>query len=268
MFGGRLLPLYVPPWTWSIPQIITVVFVPCIPLFFATEGFQLFSFGYSKFADRAARWKLPSRLGMFLLYFPAVFVGPGLLFGLRGPIDGWHLLAVGLVSAHFAKRCLEVLFLHKYSGFTNGFSTVAISSLYATLSGLVGALAATELQPALVSAPPFTTWLVPGLVLWTLGQGGNLYHHWLLANLRKPGETDYKVPKGGLFGLVACPHYLFELVGWLGFSLVFQHVTAWVLLGTMSGYLFGRSRATLGWYKERLGDRLPAGWRGVVPFVY
>ena len=51
-------------------------------------------------------------------------------------------------------------------------------------------------------------------LLFVAGQVGNAYHHWLLANLRKPsskgqGQEDkaYKAPKGGLFSHIVCPHY-------------------------------------------------------------
>ena len=90
----------------------------------------------------------------------------------------------------------------------------------------------------------------------------------LLADLRKPGETDYKLPQGGLFPYVACPHYLAELIGWLGFSLVFRHVGALMLTFVMVMYLAGRSHATLAWYRERLGERVPAHWKRLVPYVF
>ncbi|PPS03344.1 hypothetical protein GOBAR_AA17323 [Gossypium barbadense] len=37
---------------------------------------------------------------------------------------------------------------------------------------------------------------------------GNFYHHYLLSKLRTNGDKEYKIPKGGLFELAICPHYL------------------------------------------------------------
>merc|ERR1712159_294153 len=62
-----------------------------------------------------------------------------------------------------------------------------------------------------------------GIGLFAVGVIGNLYHHYLLATLRKPGEKGYKVPRGGCFEYVAAPHYFFELLGWAGVALVSQH---------------------------------------------
>uniref|UniRef100_A0A7S4K503 3-oxo-5-alpha-steroid 4-dehydrogenase C-terminal domain-containing protein n=1 Tax=Odontella aurita TaxID=265563 RepID=A0A7S4K503_9STRA len=60
-----------------------------------------------------------------------------------------------------------------------------------------------------------------GLVVFAVGQSGNLYHHMLLANLRKEKaqsakKSRYNAPKGGLFSQVACPHYFFELFSFFG----------------------------------------------------
>ncbi|MBA0725564.1 hypothetical protein Golax_022143 [Gossypium laxum] len=48
-----------------------------------------------------------------------------------------------------------------------------------------------------------------GVVLFLIGISGNFYHHYLLSKLRTKGDKEYKIPKGGLFELVICPHYLF-----------------------------------------------------------
>ena len=115
--------------------------------------------------------------------------------------------------------------------------------------------------------------IVPGVGLWAVGQLGNLYHHYLLTLLRKPGETAYKVPRGGAFGLVCCPHYLFEIIGWIGFVLTLSHVAGAILLANMTSYLLGRAHCTLKWYEgkaahDKLDAPLPSGWKRIIPFVF
>ena len=41
----------------------------------------------------------------------------------------------------------------------------------------------------------------------------------LLVNLRKPGETGYKIPVGGLFDYVTGANFFGEIVEWTGFAL-------------------------------------------------
>lgn len=258
---------YVPEWNGSLAHLTVAFFLFIGPFFFLSESHGGFAFGYSKFANRQARFTVPSRLGMFLLYFPAVLLFPLVVALSEGEPTTWHLVCAALVSAHFGKRCLEALFVHKYSGVMNGVSVVMICGLYSILSGLLGWVAVTDVPATLVNSPEFTPLWIPGLAVWALGMAINAYHHILLANLRKPGETGYKVPEGGLFPWVACPHYLGELVAWWGFSLVFHHVAAFVVSLTMTFYLAGRAHNTLKWYRSK-DLELPTGWKRLVPFVY
>ncbi|CAI0464587.1 unnamed protein product, partial [Linum tenue] len=46
------------------------------------------------------------------------------------------------------------------------------------------------------------------------------------SKLRSSGDDgkkkEYKIPKGGMFELVICPHYLFEILGFYGIALISQ----------------------------------------------
>ena len=44
----------------------------------------------------------------------------------------------------------------------------------------------------------------------------------------------YSVPQGGLFPLVATPHYLFEIVAWLGIALAAQQLNALLVTAGMA----------------------------------
>ncbi|MEM7160721.1 MAG: DUF1295 domain-containing protein [Myxococcota bacterium] len=260
--------VYVPTFEGTIAQWASLLFVVTSPLFFLGEATGWTSFGYSKFAKRERRFALPSRLGMLVIYAPAVVL-VWLPLVLRGvEMTPWHLLVATLISLHFGKRCLEVLFVHRYSGVMNLGSVLLICSLYSSVSLLLGEVAATEVGASGMPTEGFELWLGIGLALWILGTVGNLHHHRLLAGLRTPGESGYKVPRGGLFGLVATPHYFLEVVGWWGFALVFHHVAAACIVWTMMLYLAGRAHNTRKWYRERMADQLPSGWKRMIPFVY
>ena len=49
---------------------------------------------------------------------------------------------------------------------------------------------------------------IVGIVLCTIGELTNLYHHAVLANLRPAGTSSgYTIPQAGLFRFVVCAHY-------------------------------------------------------------
>ncbi len=258
---------YIPEFNGSLAHWMTIIIAFAFPVFYAAEATGWFSLGYSKFARQQQRYSVPSRLGMFLIYFPAIVIYPAVYYGGGAPESTWHTIAMVLVLAHFAKRCLETLFVHKYSGVMNGWTVLVVGSLYSTLAWLLAEVATHDVTPELVEAEGFEDLLVVGLAIWTVGQLLNYWHHRLLANLRKPGETGYKLPRGGLFRFVACPHYFAEVIAWVGYALFFHHISGAVLTVFMASYLMGRSHNTVKWYRNKLGE-VPPGWRRMIPFIY
>lgn len=259
--------LYIPPFTGSATQWVLISLVVAGPLFFIGEVTGTVALAYSKFADQAGRVRIPSRVGMLILYAPAIFAAPLAHVAADGAWTPWHLLTLGLVSLHFVRRCLEVLLVHRYSGVMNASGVVVPCAMYTGVSALFGYVGATEISPALLASVDFQPWWAAGLAVWMAGSAINIAHHRVLAGLRAPGQTEYVLPRQALFRWVACPHYLGEIVGWFGFAMVFHHVAAWVVAATMAVYLAGRAHHTLRWYRARF-EALPAGWRRLVPFVY
>ncbi|SPR00314.1 unnamed protein product (mitochondrion) [Plasmodiophora brassicae] len=223
------------------------------PVLYLSESRGLLHLQYSKFADNGSAWSVPARLGMLLFYLPAG-IAPAFVVG---PARS-HRAAAALMIAHYTKRCLECLFLHKFSGRTNLWTIAFVGGGY-TLSSVI----LTSTAPAEGSAAVAHL----GLLVWLVGQLGNFYHHWLLANLRKPGDMRHVVPRGGLFAYVASPHYLFEIVSWVGAALSISTWYAWAMVWFSSWYLAGRATATLDWYAKK-GMRTPPGWKRLVPLVF
>ena len=59
--------------------------------------------------------------------------------------------------------------------------------------------------------------------------GGFVINRWadnVLRNLRKPGETGYKIPHGGLYRYISCPNYFGEILEWFGWA-----IATWSLPG-------------------------------------
>ncbi|KAL2943041.1 Steroid 5-alpha-reductase DET2 [Bienertia sinuspersici] len=106
-----------------------------------------------------------------------------------------------------------------------------------------------------------------GVGLFLLGIGGNLYHHYILSTLRRKGEKEYKIPKGGLFNLVICPHYLFEVLGFVGVSCIAQTPYTLAFTAGTTIYLMGRSYATKKWYLSKFED-FPKDVKAFLPFIF
>lgn len=106
-----------------------------------------------------------------------------------------------------------------------------------------------------------------GIGLFLVGITGNMYHHYLLSQTRKKGETGYKIPKGGLFSLVICPHYLFEIIEYFGFALISQTIYSLFFAFATALYLSGRSNATRKWYVSKF-EHFPNHVKALLPFLF
>lgn len=210
---------------------------------------------YSKFRSASG---IPSRVSMVILYSAPIVA---LFASARGYLPNASLIqwaVFGAVFIHFTKRVLESLFLHKYSSHAGLFTTILIASFYSTAAYLIGWM---NRNP--ISA--MDAWFALGIALFAAGMAGNFYHHKLLADLRK-GSFDYFIPEGGLFEFAVCPHYLFEILTWLGIALLSRHLAAWLILLFIAAYLTARSLRTLKWYHDKFPD-FPKDRKAILPFI-
>ena len=88
----------------------------------------------------------------------------------------------------------------------------------------------------------------------------------VLAGLRRPGETGYKIPRGGLYELISCPNYFGELLEWLGWAIATWSVAGLSFAVFTAANLVPRALTHHRWYREKFPE-YPRSRRAVVPFV-
>jgi very-long-chain enoyl-CoA reductase len=222
---------------------------------------------YSKFVPIESTDKtqkmISSKDGMTMIYLPAFIATSSVLaLGFNNIIPVSPSLAGAFVNMHFLKRLYEVFKVHKYSGKVSQGISAFIGTYYALIAVLISCVA--------TPTPSIDSQII-GTVLFVIGLAGNYYHHSILAELRKnnASSTKYVAPKGGFFNYVAAPHYLFELVGWLGIAVISEHGNAFLVFASMSSYLSGRSVSQNRWNKEQFsGKDWPQDRKNIVPFLF
>ncbi|KAK8504622.1 hypothetical protein V6N13_063962 [Hibiscus sabdariffa] len=229
---------------------------------------------YSKFfnvgskasdAEKSNNSTLPSRVAMATLYTPAFLAGVS-SFAIFPEENLRFLLLKSAISIHFFKRVLESCFVHNYSG-EMGVETMTIilSSYFISSAVMIFTQHITEGLPE-----PAIDLKTPGILLFLIGITGNFYHHFLLSKLRNEGPTpnkEYKIPRGGLFGFVVCPHYLFEVLIFWGFAFISQTLFSFAYAMGTSCYLLGRSYATRRWYLSKF-EEFPHNVKSMIPFLF
>ena len=108
---------------------------------------------------------------------------------------------------------------------------------------------------------------VVGSTLFVCGFAINVRSDNALINLRRPGETDYKIPRGGLFEYVSCPNFFGVIVQWIGFAIMSWSLPGLVYATWVSLTLFFTGLGTHRWYVERFGAAYPRDRKAVLPYL-
>ena len=117
-----------------------------------------------------------------------------------------------------------------------------------------------------------TDWLadprfIVGTALFIIGFVINRQADIVLRNLRKPGESGYKISYSRFYRWVSCPNYLGEITIWIGWA-----VATWSLPGPVFAFwtvanLLPRARAHHAWYRKTFPD-YPLERKALVPGVW
>lgn len=106
-----------------------------------------------------------------------------------------------------------------------------------------------------------------GTLLFFVGAGINLQSDAILRRLREPGDTTYRIPRGGLYRWVTSPNYLGEIIEWAGFALATWSLAGLAFAVFTFANLAPRARSNQQWYRSQFAD-YPPERRALIPFLY
>lgn len=202
---------------------------------------------------------MPAKLGWFVMELPSFALFGALLFTLNPwRVDPSVLLLGALWLLHYGQRTLVFPLLMRGDGKRKPVLTVVMAIVFNLLNASGNAL---QLEPR-----GFDLRFFLGVAIFLAGFGINLWADAKLRNLRKPGDSGYQVPRGGLYELVSCPNYFGELLEWTGFALAAWTLPALAFAVFTFANLFPRALAHHRWYRATFAD-YPASRRAVLPFV-
>lgn len=210
--------------------------------------------------------EIPSRVGWIIMEAPASLAFLAIYLAGDRRAAPAPLVLLAMWQLHYVHRAFVFPFRMRVAGKTMPASIVAIAVLFNGWNAYINARWISHLgehDAAWLTGPRF----VIGAGLFLLGMTINVWADTVLLRLRKPGETGYKVPRGGLFELVACPNYLGEILEWIGWA-----VATWSLPGLAfalytASNVGPRAASHLAWYREKLPG-FPRDRKALIPFVW
>lgn len=241
-------------WVWAV---IALVLVPVQLMFTAPYGRHTRK-GWGPLIDNRLGWILME------LVSPVAFAW-FFLNGTHTPTTPmWIFFGVWL--AHYLNRSIIFPLRIHTAGKKIPLSIVFSAAFFNIINGFVNGYGlGTALEPYPES------WLTDarfglGALLMVLGAGINLWADNRLIHLRKPGETRYVIPRGGLFERISCPNLFGEIVEWSGFAVMCWSLPALSFAVWTAANLIPRALSHHKWYHGHFTD-YPANRKAVIPGI-
>jgi 3-oxo-5-alpha-steroid 4-dehydrogenase 1 len=108
---------------------------------------------------------------------------------------------------------------------------------------------------------------ITGILIFFSGFLINLHSDHIVRNLRQPGETEYKIPYGGMFKYVSSPSYFGEITEWVGWAIMTWSFPGFIFALWTFANLAPRARSNHLWYQKAFPD-YPKNRKALIPFIF
>ncbi|HVP67115.1 MAG TPA: methyltransferase [Anaeromyxobacteraceae bacterium] len=234
----------------AVPTFLSLWFVPA---------------PYGRYTRRGFGPTIPARLGWIAMESPAPLFFAAVYFAGPNSAAAAPLALLGLWQVHYLYRA----FLYPLQIREGSRRMPVLVALLAVCFNLLNAWINARWVSALGSYP--ASWLsdprfVAGAALFLGGFALNVTSDRALRRLRAPGETGYRIPRGGAFEWVSCPNYLGEILEWTGWAFATWSLAGAAFAVYTAANLAPRAFAHHAWYRRQFSD-YPAERRALIPFV-
>ncbi|MEZ4894132.1 MAG: hypothetical protein R3A50_05540 [Saprospiraceae bacterium] len=246
---------------------ITIVWIAIALFVHVTMFYVTAPFG----RHTSEKWgiSINNNLGWIIMEFPSLAIMGYFLFKGTHSFDSYVWILFGLWIIHYTNRTIIYPFRIKPTPKKMPlFIVLSAISFNLVNAGLNGYYLAELASPDKYG----TDWLyqpnfMAGITLFFLGMYINIKSDNVLINLRKPGETGYKIPHGFLFNRITSPNLFGEIVEWSGFALMAWNLPALSFMIWTMANLIPRAKNHHDWYHKNFSD-YPSDRKIVIPYIY
>ena len=222
---------------------------------------------YGRFKTEKSKFDFPPLPGWLLLESPCLFAACITFFATGGNTDALvPLIFICIWQTHYFYR--SVIFPMRVAKGSKpvNLSGIIFGIVFNSLNGFLNGYAFAHSEHLLDSSWLTTPYFIIGIVMMIIGVTINIQSDTILRNLRKPGETGYKVPHGGLYRFISVPNYFGEMIEWLGLAIASCTPAALAFFLFTVANLFPRALAHHKWYQEKF-ENYPQERKAILPFI-
>ena len=206
---------------------------------------------------------LSARLGWIVMESPAVLLFAAVYLSGENALTTTPLVLLGMWQFHYVYRTFVFPFRLQAAGKRMPIVIVAMAILFNSLNAYINARWIAHLgsyETAWLLQAPFLL----GAACFAIGWAINQHADATLLGLRRSGNADYGIPRGGLYRWISCPNYLGEMLEWIGWA-----IATWSLAGAAFAVftvanLLPRALANHRWYRHQFAD-YPPDRHAVIP---
>ena len=224
---------------------------------------------YGRYAKQGWGFLIDGKVAWIVQEAPNLVVVYWLYFHVEGDVRAKSSLVnrilLGMFTYHYIYRtCIFPLRLR--GGKKTAFAPFFMAFTFCLINGYMQGRALTYFyvyEEGWLYTPNF----IAGFTLFCIGWFINFYHDSVLINLRKPGETGYKIPERGLFRYISGANFFGEIVEWLGFAIACSNLPAATFAFTTAMNIGPRAIQHHQWYLQKFDDS-PADRKALIPFIW
>jgi 3-oxo-5-alpha-steroid 4-dehydrogenase 1 len=227
---------------------------------------------------------LPARLAWFVMESPNLWISMivALHFSSKACTSSlpnkWLLF---LFLLHYANRALLYPLRMRRDAAPMPFAVMGLAFLYCCWNGTLQALSLLVVTPR-PDAYLYDPRLLLGSLIFFAGFASNIVADSTLsalrvrdvqggqktASLKQRSQSQYKIPRGGLFELVSCANYASEILEWTGFAIASWSLPALAFAVFTFCNLAPRAHHHHLWYLEKFREDYPKHRRAVIPYLW
>ncbi len=244
---------------WLAIAWMALAVVTFVALFFITAP-------YGRFTRKGWGPRIESRWGWIIMESPSI-IAMVVLFAI-GPqrTNPVAIVLVLLWAVHYVHRTYIFPFRLHSSRQSMTVSVILMAVVFNLGNGYLNGRYLFDLGPALQTSWFGDPRFIIGILLFIGGYALNQHADRVLIGLRKPGETGYKIPRGGAYRFISCPNYLGEMIEWAGWALMAWNLGAVAFLVWTVANLAPRAFRTHRWYGQEFAD-YPKERKALIPFI-
>jgi len=209
---------------------------------------------------------IDNRLAWVLMEAPSPVVF-ALCFILGGSFNAVSIVFLMLWEAHYLHRAFIYPFSLRGAAKRMPLAIMSFGFLFNLMNGYLNGRWLFTLSGGYDNSWLADPRFIVGATLFVIGFIINRQADKVLRDLRRPGESGYKISYGLLFRRVSSPNYLGEIIIWLGWALATWSLPGLAFAFWTAANLVPRAKAHHAWYRRTFPD-YPPGRKALVPFVW